>query len=122
MSERQTVTVNVSDLTPHPENFNHHPSAQISELAESLDTFGQFKNIVAWSPNEPIALPDGRKLLPGVRYILAGHGLWLAAMERGLETIEIKDYTGLPYEDALLLMKASNSWLPFSADNWEHQF
>lgn len=99
----------VNDVTPHPQNYNMHPETQVEELQASLDQFDQFKNIVVWSPAEVIDLGNGQNLYPDVSYILAGHGFWLATSKAGREFIEVKDYTGIPYEEALLLMETDNA-------------
>lgn len=104
-----TTTKYLNELTPHPDNYNSHPKEQISQLAESLTTFGQFKNIVAWTCPENMTTPDGIELHEGLCYILAGHGLWLAAMEAGIDELEVKDYTGLSYEMALTLLMTDNA-------------
>lgn len=104
-----TEIIDPNALRPHPENYNLHPEGQINELEASYDKFNQFKNIVVWSPSELIALEDGRELHPEEKYILAGHGFWQAALRAGATAIEVKDYSGIPYEDALLLMQVDNA-------------
>lgn len=99
----------LNELTPHPDNYNSHPKEQINQLAESLTTFGQFKNIVTWTCPENSVTPDGIELHEGLCYILAGHGLWLAAMQAGIDELEVKDYSGLPYEMALTLLMVDNA-------------
>lgn len=104
-----TTKLPLNALTPHPENYNSHSGDQIKELAESLTTFGQFKNIVVWTCSENITLENGLQLHEGLTYILAGHGLWQAAMEAGLDELEVKDYSGLSYEMALTLLMTDNA-------------
>lgn len=104
-----TITKYASELTPHPENYNAHPKSQIAQLAESLATFGQFKNLVVWTCPQNMTTQEGVELHEGVCYILAGHGLWLAAMEAGLDQLEVKDYSGLSYEMALSLLMVDNA-------------
>ena len=103
-----SVIVSPGELEAHPENYNTHPDGQVEELVESLDEFGQFKNIVIWSPEEEMKLESGKVLYPGRSYILAGHGLWMAAVKRGLDEIEVKRFIG-SYEQGLLLMKVDNA-------------
>lgn len=103
-----TDLVHPNTLTPHPENYNEHPDDQIAELQESHQTFGQFKNIVVWSPKKKMKLAGGQTLDPSQKYIIAGEGFWQAAIKNEASAIEVKDYTGIPYEDALLLMKVDN--------------
>ena len=104
-----TTTLSLNALTPHPENYNNHPASQIKGLAESLTTFGQFKNIVVWTCLENMTTPDGHELHEGLTYILAGHGLWLAAMEAGIDELEVKDYSGVSYEIAIGLLLIDNA-------------
>lgn len=104
-----TTTLPLNALTPHPENYNTHPASQIKELAESLSTFGQFKNIVTWTCPENMTTPEGHELHEGLTYILAGHGLWLAAMEAGVDELEVKDYSGISYEMAIGLLLIDNA-------------
>lgn len=99
----------IKELTPHPLNYNTHPDIHLEELEASLNQFDQFKNVVVWSPAELIDLGDGQKLSPDKIYILGGHGLWAAASRAGRKQIEVKDYTGLPYKEALLLMEVDNA-------------
>lgn len=108
-NEVPTKTVPIDSISPHPENYNMHPDSQIDELAESDQSFGQYRNVVIWSPDSEIDIGNGQKLYPDVKYILAGNGYWLGRRRAGRDTIEVKDYTGIPYEDALLLMKVDNA-------------
>lgn len=73
----RTELVPVISLHPWPRNYNQHGANQLGYLANSLTTFGQFKNIVIVE----------RK---GVRYVVAGHGLVEAAKQAGLSTLEAK--------------------------------
>lgn len=73
----RTELVPVISLHPWPRNYNQHGADQLGYLANSLATFGQFKNIVIVE----------RK---GVRYVVAGHGLVEAAKQAGLSTLEAK--------------------------------
>jgi len=87
----KTETVVLKELKPHPKNPNRHPKNQLEELEKSLDSFGQFKNIVIWNG-----------------YILAGHGLVEAGLTRGLETLEAVDVSHLSEQQALALIVADN--------------
>lgn len=87
----KTKTIKIKDYNPHPANPNTHPKNQVEELGESLDRFGQFKNIVVWNS-----------------FILAGHGLVSAAKKKGLSTIDAVDVSHLSEDDAKALMVADN--------------
>ena len=65
-------------LKPHPQNYNRHSEAQIKRLMESLDRFGQPKEIVIWNG-----------------LIIAGHGLVEAARRLGLPTLR-DDHSNKP--------------------------
>lgn len=71
----QTITVKTAELSPWPRNYNRHDERQITALAASLRTFGQFKNIV-------VARRGGRL------FTLAGHGLVEAAQRAGIAELE----------------------------------
>jgi ParB-like chromosome segregation protein Spo0J len=60
----------ISELKPHPRNYNGHSDRQVDDLALSLKRFGQRKPIVTWRD-----------------MIVAGHGLTMAAQREGWTTI-----------------------------------
>lgn len=66
--------VALSLLQPHPENYREHPEEQLMHLRQSLQEFGVIKNIVISRDN----------------FILAGHGLVLAARGLGWETLPVR--------------------------------
>ncbi|ORL93428.1 DNA modification methylase [Prescottella equi] len=66
-----TRDVHIDELHPHPQNPNR---GDVDELAKSLETFGQYRAIVAHI--------DGT--------ILAGHHLWQAAQSQGRTTIRVE--------------------------------
>ncbi|MGY4103440.1 DNA methyltransferase [Nocardia sp. R16R-3T] len=66
-----TRDIPVRDLHPHPQNPNR---GDVDALAQSLDTFGQYRAIVART--------DGT--------ILAGHHVWQAACAKGHTTIRVE--------------------------------
>lgn len=65
--------VDIDSLKPWPTNYVIHGQEQTSIIATSLETFGQFKNIVTWRG-----------------YIVAGHGLVEAARDQGWRRVEVK--------------------------------
>jgi len=84
--------VALTDLKPHPRNYNVHSDAQIARLAESLRRFGQSKEIVTWRGT-----------------IIAGHGLVEAARKLGWPTLRANDMTARWSEtEALAYMAADN--------------
>ncbi len=85
------VTINPNDYKPHPKNPNEHPQIQLTELGQSIDKFGQFKNIVVWQG-----------------FYLAGHGLVEAAKQKGITELYAYDMSHLSEEDAMALMVADN--------------
>lgn len=60
----------ISELKPHPRNYNNHSDRQVDDLALSLKKFGQRKPIVTWR-----------------NMIVAGHGLTMAAQMAGWTSI-----------------------------------
>lgn len=63
----------LSDLRPHPRNYQQHPEDQLQHLEASIRQFGFFRNVVI--------ARDGT--------ILAGHGAVEAARRAGLETVPV---------------------------------
>lgn len=84
-------TVKISSLKSHKSNPNQHPHEQINELQNSLDQFGQVKNIVVWQ-----------------NQVIAGNGLLIAAQKQGRKEIEIQDISDWPEEKAISFMIADN--------------
>ena len=64
--------VAVDSLQPNPRNYRSHPADQVERIAKSLEQHGQFKNVVVQA---------------STNRIIAGHGVWQAAKQRGDETI-----------------------------------
>ena len=116
--EWTTVMLPPGQLVPNPENPNAHPPEQIQALVASLKLFGQSYPAIA------------RKQ---TKMIISGHGLTQAAIEAGLELIEVKlwdvdETKALAYlvadnqlarlsvtdEDCVksILMKMDADWLP----------
>ena len=87
----------LAGLHAHPRNYNPHDDAQVETLAQSLSDFDQYKNLVAWTD------PDDGRL-----YLIAGHGLWMAAKARGDETVWVNDRSDLTRKQAHALMIADN--------------
>jgi hypothetical protein len=73
LENRETESVAVSSLRPHPRNYREHPDDQIEHLAASLKEHGFYRNVVI--------AQDGT--------ILAGHGVIEAAKRLGLETARV---------------------------------
>jgi len=64
--------ISVDAIDAHPQNYNQHPEEQISQLATSHVSFGQYRSVVVWAR-------------PGGRYVqVAGHGYLQAAKGEGL--------------------------------------
>jgi hypothetical protein len=66
--------VAIETLSPHPKNYREHPEDQLAHLRQSLREFGVIKNIVVSQDN----------------YILAGHGLALAARQLKWEKLPVR--------------------------------
>lgn len=80
MSDYETIAV--GDLHPHKDNYRHHPPAQIDALVASFRASGLRKPVVAWRDAD------------GAAIIVAGHGIWEAAKQAGLERIGVRWFTG----------------------------
>jgi DNA modification methylase len=82
----------LANLKPHPKNYNRHSDAQITRLMESLERFGQPKEIVTWQG-----------------FIIAGHGLVEAARRLGEKTLRARDMSmDWTETEALAFMAADN--------------
>lgn len=107
-----TLILHPGELTAHPANSNTHSRANIEELAESRRLFSQYKNILSWSPSEEMTVEiNGQTvtLKPGIKYVIAGNGFHQASLLRQDDAIEVKDYSHLSYDEALLLMETDNA-------------
>jgi hypothetical protein len=89
-------------LQANPDNYRHHPEAQVAQLQKSLQQFGVFKNVVA--------TPEG--------LVLAGHGVVAAAMQEGLDTLPVYVFTGSEDEQRKLMV-ADNELSRLAADDAE---
>lgn len=84
-------TVNVDLIDAHPDNYNQHPDAQLTQLASSHQQFGQYRSVVLWQR------PNGRYIQ------VAGHGYLHAAKSEGLPQVRADV---LPEETAPETIKA----------------
>lgn len=69
----KTVRMNVSDLKPHPENYQLHPDNQLEQIMESIRQHGFYRNIVIANDNT----------------ILAGHGVVQAVKKMGKKRVPV---------------------------------
>ena len=69
-------TIAIENLLPHPRNYNTHSIQSVEAIAESLQRFGQRREIVVYDRGD------------GSFYILAGHGVVEAAQLIGLPALE----------------------------------
>jgi len=93
----QLQKIAISDLKPHPMNYNTHPENQLRELEKSLEQFDQFKNIVVCNNT-----------------IIAGHGLVEAAKRKGMTEIYALVRNDLTEDQQKALLVADNA-TPFLA-------
>jgi DNA modification methylase len=92
MPVSQIEQVPVGQLKPHPSNVHTHSKKQIAKIARSI---GQFDFIV------PIVRdPRG--------FILAGHGRWLAAKQRGMSHVPVVTVSGLSEVETRAYILADN--------------
>lgn len=89
-------------LKPHPRNTRKHSVSQIARLKESLTEFGFVRPIVIDEENT----------------ILAGHGIWQAASELGMEC-EVAPVTGLTDEQKRAYVLLDNRLGELSS--WDHE-
>ena len=82
----------LAELRAHPQNYNRHSEGQIGRLAESLQRFGQPKEIVVWNG-----------------MIIAGHGLVEGARRLGWTALRARDMSmDWTEAEALAFMAADN--------------
>ncbi len=95
-----TEVVDLSTLTPHPRNYKTHPPDQIEHLQASLREHGWYRDVVV--------ADDGT--------ILAGHGIWQAAIEAGWTHGPIRRLPVDPNSPAALRVVAGDNELPLLAE------
>jgi len=75
-------------LTPHPQNYRHHPEEQVAEIARNIRDLGLYRPV--------IVTREGT--------ILAGHGITLACIELGMATIPVYVFGGSEAQARRLLV------------------
>lgn len=70
----------ITELKPHPRNYNSHPEDQRKHIAESIKQFGFYRRIIVARDNT----------------ILAGHGLFETAKELKLTEVPVLRYSFQP--------------------------
>lgn len=95
----QISTTELAKLRPHPRNYRSHPPEQIRHIAASVSQNGFYRPIVATR--------DG--------YILAGHGLALAAEALSIESVPVV-ILDLDHDDprALKVIASDNELVQFA--------
>ncbi len=90
---RQSESLLISELKPHPKNYRSHPDDQLEHLAESIGKHGFYRSVVVAKD----------------KTILAGHGIVEAAKKMGLETIPVIKLDILPNDPrALKILTGDN--------------
>lgn len=69
----KTIRMNISDLKPHPQNYQLHPDNQLEQIIESIKTHGFYRNIIVAKDNT----------------ILAGHGVVEATKKMGRKRVPV---------------------------------
>lgn len=67
------VMTPITDLKPHPRNYQQHPEIQLRHIMKSIETHGFYRNIVVAKDNT----------------ILAGHGVTEAATRLGITEVPV---------------------------------
>lgn len=99
--------VDIDSLQAWPRNYNEHSKEQIDLVAEGLDTYGQYKNILVWTDPEN-----------GVDYVIAGHSVWQSARHNGWESVEVKRLpSDLSREDVEIVLVSDNRLPQLSTPN-----
>ena len=92
IKETDKVMVRLDDLTEHPGNTRIHPTQQIRELRRSLNTFGQFRNIVVDEQN----------------VILIGHGIVRAMKDEGWTEADAYRMSGMSETEKKKMLLTDN--------------
>ena len=92
IKETDKVMVRLDVLTEHPGNTRIHPTQQIRELRRSLNTFGQFRNIVVDEQN----------------VILIGHGIVRAMKEEGWTEADAYRMSGMSETEKKKMLLTDN--------------
>lgn len=69
----QMVRMNISELKPHPQNYQLHPDSQLDQIAASISQHGFYRNVV----------------IANDKTILAGHGVVEAAKRMGKKRVPV---------------------------------
>lgn len=69
----EVTLIPITDLKPHPRNYQQHPKEQLQHIIESINTHGFYRNVVVARDNT----------------ILAGHGVTLAAKTMGRTEVPV---------------------------------
>lgn len=96
-------TIPLDQVRPYGRNPRKHSDLQIREMAKSIERFGQIR---------PAVIDDD-----GV--ILAGHGIRLALLLLGRDTIEVLRKTGLTEAEKKKLVLADNKLAELGSDDYD---
>jgi hypothetical protein len=99
----ESKTVKLSTLKPHSKNPRMHSEEQLSVIKQSLEAYGQYRQIVVDEKN----------------VILAGHGLWQSMMEMDMETARVYRMTGLSEKDKNRLLLVDNRSQSMGWDDYD---
>lgn len=92
---REAVMTPVEELTPHPQNYRHHPQDQIDHIIKSIDEHGFYRNVVVANDNT----------------ILAGHGVVQAAEQLGMNEIPVVKLKVKPDSTKALKLLAADNYI-----------
>jgi DNA modification methylase len=82
----------IDRLKSHPDNPRAHPAQQIAQLEQSIKTFGVMRSVVADEYD----------------FLLAGHGVTLAARNVGLKEMPVTVISGLTETEKHIFLAADN--------------
>lgn len=99
---RKDQMVAVADLKAHPSNYRSHPKDQLRHIGQSIRDHGIYRPVVVAN--------DGT--------ILAGHGIWEAAKEEGLDEVPVQRLDVAPDDPkAIKLLAGDNELGRIAADD-----
>jgi hypothetical protein len=102
---RPVETVPIDSLREHPENYRDHPPDQVQHLEASLEEHGFYRNIVV--------ARDGT--------ILAGHGIVVAARNKGYQEVPVVRLDCDPHSPQALRVLTGDNELTRLAESDDRQ-
>lgn len=89
----QMIRMNISELKPHPQNYQLHPDSQLDQIQASIEQHGFYRNVV----------------IANDKTILAGHGVVEAAKRMGKKRVPVIQLNISPDDPKALKVMTSDN-------------